>query len=48
MIKKNISNILGVLAVGLFAEDPYPLETTNNRTGLFKGKLSTSVEYFEF
>lgn len=38
----------GVLAVGLFAQDPYPLETTNGRTGLFQGNrqviVSTTVK----
>ncbi|CAH2056328.1 unnamed protein product, partial [Iphiclides podalirius] len=27
----------GVIAVGLFADNPIPLETTNGRSGLFKG-----------
>lgn len=27
----------GVLAVGLFADNPIPMETTNGRSGLFKG-----------
>lgn len=29
--------ITGVLAVGLFADNPIPMETTNGRSGLFKG-----------
>ncbi|XP_059062585.1 putative ammonium transporter 2 [Achroia grisella] len=29
--------IWGVIAVGLFADNPIPLETTNGRSGLFKG-----------
>lgn len=32
-----IGGIWGVWAVGLFAEDPLPLETTSGRKGLFKG-----------
>ncbi|XP_075217873.1 putative ammonium transporter 2 [Lycorma delicatula] len=32
-----ICGIWGVIAVGLFAENPYPLETTSGRRGLFKG-----------
>lgn len=28
---------VGVVAVGLFADNPIPLETTNGRAGLFKG-----------
>lgn len=28
---------LGVIAVGLFADNPVPLDTTNGRSGLFKG-----------
>lgn len=32
----------GVLAVGLFAENPYPMHTTNGRSGLIKGSLSIS------
>lgn len=28
---------IGVIAVGLFADNPIPLETTNGRAGLFKG-----------
>ncbi|KAF9420623.1 hypothetical protein HW555_003170 [Spodoptera exigua] len=31
------SLLLGVLAVGLFADNPIPMETTNGRSGLFKG-----------
>ncbi|KAK9504058.1 hypothetical protein O3M35_010493 [Rhynocoris fuscipes] len=34
-----MSGIWGVLAVGLFAEDPYPLTTTNGRTGLLIGNI---------
>ncbi|XP_030022257.2 putative ammonium transporter 2 [Manduca sexta] len=29
--------IWGVIAVGLFADNPIPMETTNGRSGLFKG-----------
>lgn len=29
--------LTGVLAVGLFADNPVPLETTNGRSGFFKG-----------
>ncbi|XP_067004118.2 putative ammonium transporter 3 [Anabrus simplex] len=29
--------IWGVIAVGLFADNPYPLDTTGGRSGLFKG-----------
>ncbi|CRL04219.1 CLUMA_CG017324, isoform A [Clunio marinus] len=32
-----IGGIWGVIAVGLFADDPKPLKTTSGRTGLFKG-----------
>lgn len=32
-----VSGIWGVIAVGLFADNPIPLATTNGRTGLFKG-----------
>lgn len=32
-----ISGIWGVIAVGLFADNPIPLGTTNSRSGLFKG-----------
>lgn len=32
-----LSSMWGVLAVGLFAEDPKPLATTGGRKGLFKG-----------
>ncbi|KAJ9598650.1 hypothetical protein L9F63_010665, partial [Diploptera punctata] len=31
------SALWGVVAVGLFADNPYPLDTTNGRSGLFKG-----------
>jgi len=31
------SGIWGVIAIGLFADNPYPLDTTNGRKGLFKG-----------
>ncbi|EFN77499.1 putative ammonium transporter 3 [Harpegnathos saltator] len=31
------SGIWGVVAIGLFADDPYPLDTTSGRKGLFKG-----------
>lgn len=27
----------GMLAIGLFADNPVPLETTSGRSGLFKG-----------
>lgn len=32
-----VSGIWGVIAVGLFADNPIPLGTTNGRQGLFKG-----------
>ncbi|VEN55964.1 unnamed protein product [Callosobruchus maculatus] len=32
-----VGGIWGVLAVGLFADNPAPLDTTNGRCGLFKG-----------
>lgn len=32
-----VSGIWGVIAVGLFADNPVPLGTTNGRMGLFKG-----------
>lgn len=32
-----VAGIWSVLAVGLFASNPVPLELTNGRTGLFKG-----------
>lgn len=32
-----VCGIWGVLAVGLFADNPIPLGTTNGRSGLFKG-----------
>lgn len=32
-----IGGIWGVLAVGIFADDPYPLQTTSGRRGLIKG-----------
>jgi Amt family ammonium transporter len=32
-----IGGIWGVVAVGLFAEDPIPLGTTSGKIGLFKG-----------
>lgn len=32
-----VGGMWGVIAVGLFADNPKPLETTNGRTGLFKG-----------
>ncbi|EAT40941.1 AAEL007373-PA, partial [Aedes aegypti] len=32
-----VAGIWGVLAVGLFADNPIPLDTTNGRSGLFKG-----------
>ncbi|XP_020291656.1 putative ammonium transporter 3 [Pseudomyrmex gracilis] len=31
------SGIWGVIAIGLFADNPYPLDTTKGRKGLFKG-----------
>ncbi|XP_014217379.2 putative ammonium transporter 3, partial [Copidosoma floridanum] len=31
------SGIWGVLAIGFFADNPYPLNTTSGRSGLFKG-----------
>ncbi|XP_017035778.1 putative ammonium transporter 2 [Drosophila kikkawai] len=32
-----VCGIWGVIAVGLFADNPIPLDTTNGRSGLFKG-----------
>jgi ammonium transporter, Amt family len=32
-----LGGVWGVIAVGLFADDPKPLTTTNGRTGLFRG-----------
>lgn len=32
-----ISGIWGVLAIGLFADDPKPLKTTSGRKGVLKG-----------
>jgi Amt family ammonium transporter len=32
-----IGGIWGVIAVGLFSDNPIPLETTSGRKGLFKG-----------
>ncbi|XP_033366334.1 putative ammonium transporter 3 [Bombus vosnesenskii] len=31
------SGIWGIFAIGLFADNPYPLDTTSGRKGLFKG-----------
>ncbi|XP_043506090.1 putative ammonium transporter 3 [Polistes fuscatus] len=31
------SGVWGVIAIGLFADNPYPLGTTSGRSGLFKG-----------
>lgn len=31
------SGIWGIIAIGLFADNPYPLNTTNGRKGLLKG-----------
>ncbi|XP_076625624.1 ammonium transporter isoform X2 [Colletes latitarsis] len=31
------SGIWGIIAIGLFADNPHPLDTTNGRKGLFKG-----------
>ncbi|KAG6447227.1 hypothetical protein O3G_MSEX004813 [Manduca sexta] len=33
----SLVSITGVIAVGLFADNPIPMETTNGRSGLFKG-----------
>ncbi|KAJ8971029.1 hypothetical protein NQ317_013962 [Molorchus minor] len=30
-------HVLGVIAVGIFAENPFPLDTTSGRSGLLKG-----------
>uniref|UniRef100_T1IDW3 Ammonium_transp domain-containing protein n=1 Tax=Rhodnius prolixus TaxID=13249 RepID=T1IDW3_RHOPR len=38
--------IWGVIAVGLFAEDPYPLTTTNRRAGLFIGYY-TKISFYD-
>ncbi|KAL3286600.1 hypothetical protein HHI36_001100 [Cryptolaemus montrouzieri] len=32
-----VSGVWGVVAVGIFAQNPYPLETTNGRTGVVHG-----------
>lgn len=32
-----LGGIWGVIAVGLFADNPIPLETTSGRSGLFRG-----------
>ncbi|XP_029175974.1 putative ammonium transporter 3 [Nylanderia fulva] len=32
-----VTGIWGVIAIGLFADNPYPLDTTSGRKGLFKG-----------
>ncbi|RZC33607.1 ammonium transporter 3 [Asbolus verrucosus] len=32
-----VGGIWGVLAVGIFAENPFPLDTTNGRSGVIKG-----------
>uniref|UniRef100_A0A1A9ZY94 Ammonium transporter n=1 Tax=Glossina pallidipes TaxID=7398 RepID=A0A1A9ZY94_GLOPL len=32
-----VCGVWGVIAVGLFADNPIPLDTTNGRSGLFKG-----------
>lgn len=31
------SGIWGIVAIGLLADNPYPLDTTNGRKGLLKG-----------
>lgn len=33
----------GVVAIGLFADNPYPLDTTSGRKGLFKGLNATMI-----
>jgi hypothetical protein len=35
--------VWGVIAVGLFADNPEPLDTTSGRSGLFKGKSPSWV-----
>jgi ammonia channel protein AmtB len=35
--------VWGVIAVGLFADNPEPLDTTSGRSGLFKGKSPSRV-----
>lgn len=48
LFKLNVySNLIpGVLAVGLFAQNPYPLDTTNGRSGLFEGECTcTNITY---
>ncbi|CAH1164026.1 unnamed protein product [Phaedon cochleariae] len=32
-----VAGIWGVIAIGLFADDPYPLDTTSGRSGILKG-----------
>ena len=34
---KGISGIWGIIAIGLFADDPKPLDTTSGRKGVLKG-----------
>lgn len=38
-----ICGIWGVIAVGLFAQDPKPLSTTSGRQGLFRGNLTQVI-----
>jgi len=35
--------VWGVIAVGLFADNPVPLGTTSGRSGLFKGKSAITT-----
>lgn len=38
----------GVLAVGIFAENPFPLDTTHGRSGLIKGMpLNANIVFFQ-
>lgn len=39
------SGIWGVIAIGLFADNPYPLDTTSGRSGLFKGLYGIYICY---
>lgn len=34
---------VGVLAVGLFADDPVPLDSTSGRVGLLKGMVQIRI-----
>lgn len=42
------TGIWGMLAIGLFADNPAPLDTTSGRKGLFKGIYELSLILFYF